>query len=69
MAPEIILGNGHNRAVDYFALGVFIYEMIEGQTPFFDHTTDTILRKIVGGRFKFGTKFTEDAKNIIKVRV
>jgi serine/threonine protein kinase len=68
LAPEIILGSGHNRAVDYFALGVLIYEMICGQTPFYDYTTDGILRNIVRGKLRFGPKFTDPIKDIITVR-
>jgi serine/threonine protein kinase len=63
LAPEIILGSGHNRAVDYFALGVLIYEMICGQTPFYDFSTDGILQKIVRGKLRFGPKFTDPIKD------
>mmetsp|Transcript_39656 Transcript_39656/g.51136 ORF Transcript_39656/g.51136 Transcript_39656/m.51136 type:complete len:1011 (-) Transcript_39656:146-3178(-) len=34
MAPETILGDGHNQAVDWWALGVLLYEMIVGITPY-----------------------------------
>jgi len=35
LAPEIIMSKGHDKAVDYWAFGVLIYELMVGQSPFF----------------------------------
>jgi len=36
LAPEVVLGTGHNKAVDYWGLGILIYEMLVGISPFAD---------------------------------
>lgn len=34
IAPEIILKKGYSKEVDYWALGIVIYELLTGYSPF-----------------------------------
>lgn len=40
----MILQIGYNRGVDFWALGVFIYELVTGETPFKLEDVSTKLR-------------------------
>ncbi|TRY82605.1 hypothetical protein DNTS_032560 [Danionella cerebrum] len=46
LAPEIILSKGYNKAVDWWALGILIYEMAAGYPPFFAEQPIQIYEKI-----------------------
>jgi serine/threonine protein kinase len=36
LAPEIILGTGHDISVDWWALGIVLFEMLAGYPPFYN---------------------------------
>ncbi|MBN3280715.1 PRKX kinase, partial [Polyodon spathula] len=53
LAPEVIQSKGHGRAVDWWALGVLIFEMLSGYPPFFDDNPFGIYQKILAGKIDF----------------
>lgn len=47
LAPEVILGQGHGKPVDWWALGVILYEFLVGFPPFYADTPAQIFENIV----------------------
>lgn len=48
---------GYNKAVDWWALGVLIYEMAAGYPPFFADQPIQIYEKIVSGKVSSTNRF------------
>ncbi|XVF68328.1 hypothetical protein PTKIN_Ptkin10aG0196100 [Pterospermum kingtungense] len=55
VSPEVASGGSHGNAVDWWALGIFIYEMIYGRTPFAAPSNELTLRNIVKRPLTFPT--------------
>ncbi|GJX35691.1 serine/threonine-protein kinase D6PK-like protein [Tanacetum coccineum] len=47
LAPEIIKGDGHGSAVDWWTFGIFLYELLYGRTPFKGSGNDEMLANVV----------------------
>ncbi|CAJ2659363.1 unnamed protein product [Trifolium pratense] len=50
LAPELVSGNGHGNGVDWWAFGVFIYELLYGTTPFKGCNKENTLRNIASNK-------------------
>ncbi|KAJ8447278.1 hypothetical protein Cgig2_013055 [Carnegiea gigantea] len=62
LAPEIIKGEGHGSAVDWWTFGIFLHELLYGRTPFKGLGNRATLFNVVGQQLKFpdspSTSFT-----------
>ena len=66
LAPEIILNKGHGKPVDWWTLGILLYEMLVGIDPFSDDDPMKTYQKILKGKINFPKTINKDAKSLIK---
>ncbi|VAH59356.1 serine/threonine-protein kinase AGC1-7-like [Triticum urartu] len=53
LAPEIIRGEGHGSAVDWWTFGIFLYELLHGMTPFKGNGNRATLSNVVEQPLRF----------------
>ncbi|MCI11046.1 protein kinase G11A-like [Trifolium medium] len=68
LAPEIIKGEGHGSAVDWWTFGIFLYELLHGATPFKGAGYKATLFNVVGQplRFPDSPQISPVAKDLIR---
>lgn len=65
LAPEIVAGHGHDKAVDWWSLGILLYELTVGIPPFYDANPNDMYNKIQRGILRFPPFLSEQCKAII----
>tara|TARA_B110000285_G_C14857917_1_gene483126 strand:+ start:100 stop:447 length:348 start_codon:yes stop_codon:yes gene_type:complete len=49
VSPEMLAGTGHDKTVDWWALGILMYELLSGIPPFYDKEHSVMFEKIQMG--------------------
>jgi len=66
LAPEVLKGQGHGMAVDWWSLGTLIYEMLTGLPPFYSQNINIMYQKILNGELRFPSYVTGDAQHLLE---
>jgi len=70
LAPEFLTGGGHGKAVDWWSLGILLYEMITGLPPFFSQNVsqmyELILKKPLDFQDESACDMSEEAKSLCR---
>lgn len=64
LAPEIVSGEGHGSSVDWWTLGIFVYELLYGVTPFKGHDNEMTLANIVARALEFPNNKDREAPSV-----
>lgn len=57
---------GHGKAVDWWAFGVLVYEMMAGYPPFYEEDTTQTYQRILHGKFTFPSDFPVTARDLVR---
>eukprot|EP01017_Pseudomicrothorax_dubius_P024401 TRINITY_DN2592_c0_g1_i3.p1 TRINITY_DN2592_c0_g1~~TRINITY_DN2592_c0_g1_i3.p1 ORF type:complete len:323 (-),score=93.82 TRINITY_DN2592_c0_g1_i3:45-932(-) len=66
LAPEMLKRSGHNRTVDWYLVGVLLYEMLVGIPPYFSSKREELFENILKAPLKLPRTMSEEAKDLIK---
>ncbi|XP_034946325.1 RAC serine/threonine-protein kinase [Chelonus insularis] len=65
LAPEVLEDNDYGRAVDWWGVGVVMYEMICGRLPFYNHDHEKLFTLILLEEVKFPRAISNEARDLL----
>ena len=67
LAPEMLRRKGHGKAVDWYLLGVLLYEMLVGQPPYFSNNREQLFQNIERGKLRVPSSFSFEVKDLLRL--
>ncbi|KAI0030081.1 Pkinase-domain-containing protein [Vararia minispora EC-137] len=65
IAPELLESQGYTKTVDWWTLGVLLYEMMTGLPPFYDENVNVMYQRILSDPLHFPPDMPPDAQSLI----
>lgn len=65
LAPEMLKRSGHGKSVDWYLLGVLLYEMLVGAPPYFCNNKEQLFYNIQKGVLKLPASISNEAKSLL----
>jgi len=66
LAPEVLKGQGHGVAVDWWSLGTLMFEMLTGLPPFYSQNLNIMYQKILNGDLRFPSYISPEAQGLLE---
>jgi RAC serine/threonine-protein kinase len=65
LAPEVLEDNDYGRSVDWWGVGVVMYEMMCGRLPFYSKEHERLFELILSGNLRFPSRLSAEAKSLL----
>ena len=66
LAPEMLKRKGHTKSVDWYLLGVLIYEMLHGSSPYFSQNREQLFENIRKAKLTIDKNLSEQVQDLLK---
>ena len=66
LAPEVINGDGHDKAVDWWSVGILLFEMLVGLPPFYSENVNLMYELIQKADLRIPSFVQYDARDLLR---
>jgi len=65
LAPEVLEDSDYGRAVDWWGVGIVMYEMMSGRLPFYNHDHEVMFELILVEEVRFPSRMSQEARELL----